>query len=72
MLANISRMDVEVEEDAHGAEGCGGAFSIFSTSLCSLEVSDVGIEEAMEGGMEEGFEADAPGTLGKVENGNES
>lgn len=49
-LDNISSMEEEVE--VHGEEE-RGAFSSFSTSLCSLEVSDVGVEVAMEEGRED-------------------
>lgn len=47
---NISSME---EEEVHGEEEWGGAFSSFSTSLCSLEVSDVGVELAIEEGKED-------------------
>lgn len=53
-LDNISSMEEEVEEEVHGEEERGGAFSSFSTSLCSLEVSDVGVEVAIEEGREDG------------------
>lgn len=68
LLDNIS----SIEEEVHGEEERGGAFSNFSTSLCSLEVSDVGVELAMEEGREGGVVAGAPGTLGKEEKGKES
>lgn len=71
LLANISPMEMEVEEEAHGEEEWGGSFSSFSTSLCSLEVSDVGVE-AMEEGREHELEVDGPGTLGKGEKGKDS
>lgn len=38
---NISSMEAEEEEEVQ--EEWGGAFSSFSTSLCSLDVSDVGV-----------------------------
>jgi len=44
---NISRMEEEVEEDSHSDEEWG-AFSSFSTSLCSFEVSDVGVADGRE------------------------
>lgn len=44
-----SIVEVEIEEEVHG-EVDGGVFSSFSTSLCNLEVSDVGVETAMEDG----------------------
>lgn len=71
LLDNISSMEEEVEE-VHGEEERGGAFSSFSTSLCSLEVSDVGVEVAMEEGREDGVVEGGPGTLGKEEKGKES
>lgn len=72
LLDNTSSMEVEVEGEVHGDVEWGGAFSSFSTNLCSLEVSDVGVEVAMEEGTEHGVVVGAPGTLGKEENGNES
>ena len=71
LLDNISSMEVEVEEEVHGEEEWG-AFSSFSTSLCSLEVSDVGVEVAMEGGREDEVVVGGPGTLGNEEKGKES
>lgn len=71
LLDNMSRMEVEVEQDVHGEE-CGGNFSSFSTSLCSLEVSDVGVEVAMEEGRDDGVLVGGPGTLGNEEKGKES
>lgn len=71
ILDNISSMEVEVEEEVHGEEEWG-AFSSFSTSLCSLEVSDVGVEVAMEGGTEDEVVVGGPGTLGNEEKGKES
>lgn len=56
LLDNISRMEEEVEELVQGEEEWGGTFSSFSTSLCSLEVSDVGVEVAIEEGREDGVE----------------
>lgn len=50
---NISSMEEEIEEVVHGEEE-RGAFSSFSTSLWSLEVSDVGAEVTMEEGSEDG------------------
>lgn len=69
---NISITELEVLEELHGEEEGRGAFSSFSTSLCSLEVSDVGV-----GAMEEGREdalvvVGGPVTLGKEEKGKES
>lgn len=70
---NISIMELEVQEEVHGAEEDRGAFSSFSTSLCSLEVSDVGVEVAMEEDREDGVVVVAdPVTLGKEEKGKES
>lgn len=67
-LANVPPMEVEAEEEAQEKEELGGSFSSFSTSLCSLEVSEVGVEEA----REQGEEVDGPGALGKGEKGKES
>lgn len=72
LLDNISSMDEEVEEEIHGEEEQGGAFSSFSTSLCSLEVSDVGVEVAIVEGIEDVVVVSGPGTLGKEEKGKES
>ena len=72
LLDSISSMEVAVEEDVHGEEEWGEAFSSFSTSLCNLEVSDVRVEEALEEGREDEVVVGAPGTLGKEENGKES
>lgn len=62
LLDSISRMEEEVEEEVHGEEEWGD-FSSFSTSLCSLEVSDVGMEVAMVEGREDGVVVGGPGTL---------
>lgn len=70
LLDNISSMEEEVEEEVQGEEERGGAFSSFSTSLCSLEVSDVGVEVAIEEGREDGVVVGGP--LGKEEKGKES
>lgn len=72
LLDNTSSMEVEVEEEVHGEVERGGAFSSFSTNFCSLDVSDVGVEVAMEEGREHGVVVDGPGTLGKEEKGKES
>lgn len=72
VLDSMSRMEVEVEQDAHGEEEWGGIFSSFSTSLCNLEVSDVGVEVAMEEGRDDGVLVSGPGTLGNEEKGKES
>lgn len=72
LLDNISSMEEEAEELVHGEEEWAGAFSSFSTSLCSLEVSDVGVEVAIEEGREDAVEVVGPGTLGKEEKGKES
>lgn len=71
-LDKLSSTEVEVEEEVHGEEEQGGAFSSFSTSLCSLEVSDVGVGVAMEEGREDDVVVDGTGTLGKEEKGKES
>lgn len=71
-LDNMSRIEVEVEQDVHGEEEWGGTFSSFSTSLCSLEVSDVGVEVATEEGRDDGVLVVGPGTLGNEEKGKES
>lgn len=71
LLDNISSMEEEGEDDVQGEEE-QGAFSSFSTSLCSLEVSDVGVEVAMEEGREDGVVVVGPGTLGNEEKGKES
>lgn len=65
LLDNNSAMEVAVEEEAHGADEQGGAFSSFSTSLCSLDVSDVGVGVAMEEGNVLGVEVCGPEALGK-------
>lgn len=72
LLDNMSRMEVEVEQVIHEEEEWGGPFSSFSTSLCSLEVSDVGVGVAMEEGKDDGVLVDGPCTLGNEEKGNES
>lgn len=71
LLDNISSMEVEVQADIHEEEEWGGTFSSFSTSLCSLEVSDVGVEVAMDEGRDDAVVVSGPGTLGN-ENGKES
>lgn len=53
LLDSISSIVDEIEEEVHGEEG-RGAFSSFSTSLCSLEVSDEGVEVTIEEGREDG------------------
>lgn len=69
MLDKISNMEVGVVEED---QACGEAFSSFSTSLCSLEVSDVGVAVAIDEGKEEGSVVVAgPETLGKEETGQE-
>lgn len=68
LLDNISSMEAEEEEDVHVEEELLGAFSSFSTSLCSLEVSDVGVEDA----RVEGVLVVGPSALGKEEKGKES
>lgn len=70
LLDKISSMEVEIEDVVHGEEERGGAFSNFSTSLCSLEVSDVGVGVAMEVDRED--EVLVVPALGKEENGKES
>lgn len=72
LLDNTSSIEVAVEEEVHGEVEQEGAFSSFSTNLCSLEVSDVGVELAMEEGREHGVLVGGPGTLGKEEKGKES
>lgn len=72
LLDNISSMDEEEEEEIHGEDELEGAFSSFSTSLCSLEVSDVGVEVAVVEGREGVFAECCPWTLGKEEKGKES
>lgn len=59
------------DDDAHGEEE-GGAFSRFSTSLCSLEVSDVGVVVAIVIVREDGLAVSGPGALEKVEKGADS
>ena len=69
LLDKISNMEVGVEEEV---QVCGGAFSSFSTSLCSLEVSDVGVAVAMEEGKEACVVVvTGPETLGKEDTGRE-
>lgn len=68
LLHNRSMMD---EDDAHGKEE-GGTFSRFSTSLCSLEVSDVGVGVAIVIGREDGLAVCGPGALEKVEKGEDN
>lgn len=65
LLHNLSMID---EDDTHGEEE-GGIFSRFSTSLCSLEVSDVGVAVAIVIGREDGVAVSGPGAFEKVENG---
>lgn len=72
LLDSISSMEEEVQEEVHGEEEWGGAFSSFSTSLCNLEVSDVGVEVVTEEGREDGVVLGGPGTLGKEEKGKDS
>ncbi len=72
LLDNISSMDEEVEEELHEEAEWRGTFSSFSTSLCSLEVSDVGVEVATVEGREDEEVVGGPGTLGKEEKGKES
>lgn len=53
-------------------DGLGGSFSSFSTSLCSLEVSEVGVEVDGEAEVEAEAEAEAvdeAAALGNEENG---
>lgn len=71
LLDNISSMDEEVEEEIHGEDEQGGPFSSFSTSLCSLEVSDVGVAVASVEAREDVVVAWGPGALGKEEKGKE-
>lgn len=68
LLHNLSIID---EDDAHGEEE-GGIFSRFSTSLCNLEVSDVGVVVAIVIGREDGLAARGPGALEKVEKGDDN
>lgn len=70
-LVNISSMEDEIEEAVHGEEE-RGAFSSFSTSLCSLEVSDIRVALTMDEGRVDGVVVDGPGTLGNEEKGKES
>lgn len=51
-LDNISNIDEDLEEEIHGEDELEGAFSSFSTSLCSLEVSDVGVDVGIVEGRE--------------------
>lgn len=68
LLHNRSMID---EDDTHGEEE-GGTFSRFSTSLCSLEVSDVGVVVAIVIGREDGLAVSGPGALEKVEKGDDN
>lgn len=69
LLHNRSMID---EGDTHGEEE-GGTFSRFSTSLCSLEVSDVGVVVvAIVIGREDGLAVSGPGALEKVEKGDDN
>lgn len=72
LLDNISSTDEEVQEEIHEEEEREGTFSSFSTSLCSFEVSDVGVEVAIVEGREDVVAVSEPGTLGKEEKGKES
>lgn len=72
LLDNISSTVGEVEEEIHEEEERAGTFSSFSTSLCSFEVSDVGVEVAIVEGREDVEVLSEPGTLGKEEKGKES
>lgn len=65
LLHNRSMTD---EDDTHGEEE-GGTFSRFSTSFCSLEVSDVGVVVATVIGRDDGLAVRGPGALEKVEKG---
>ena len=70
LLPNMSPMEVEVEEEAQGKAEWEGSFSSFSTSLCSLEVSEVGLEEAMVEAREDAEEVEGQvEVLGKEEKG---
>lgn len=70
LLPNKSPMEVEDEEEAQGKEEWEGSFSSFSTSLCSLDVSDVGLEDAMVEAREDGEDVEGQvEVLGKEEKG---
>lgn len=69
LLHNCSIID---EDDTHGEEE-GVTFSRFSTSLCSLEVSDVGVVVvAIVIGREDGLAVSETGALAKVEKGDDN
>lgn len=72
LLDNLSSNDEDVDKEICGEEEQRGIFSIFSTSLCNLEVSDVGAEVAIVEGREDGVLVSGPGTLGRVEKGKDN
>lgn len=67
LLDSISNIDEEAEEEIHWEDEPEGAFSSFSTSLWSLDVSDVGIEVDTVDGREVVLTLSCPWILGMEE-----